>query len=644
MPIPHQALFVFSLPCIRTLARALAAGAVTALLAPAASQAVVKGSEEGSAYVNPAPNDGYYPWTVAVVAQGMPAIDGQFCGGTLIARDRVLTAAHCIDPNGAHQATPSSIEVLVGQTSLAAGGCTVSPSRPCSSTDHPDWKKGVRLAVSGISLHSLADVDKGYFRYDLAQLILKDPIPESLESAIVAPVDSSGENQTDAGNVPGSDTPLSVGGIAATPDAWAAGTSAFVFGWGVNRGKASPYYVSTDEQDQQVITSQYATAMLTKGGGVSPSTGPMMERLSDDDCTQRLYPDFRATDMLCVGRPASKNPGPDACYGDSGGPLLRASYASTDPLLTMGQRIELLNTQGRHWRLMGVVSWGSGCGVQRLPGAYARVGAPALRSYVLNPSPPVMPKPSDEQGPSISGYLGVGEPVSCDAGAWTGATSFSFTLWRDVNGDGGRGLGENAIPGGVVTSDGHYQAKLTTSDVTTLAPQGTWIPKIGCTVTGRGPGGYFTRETTHALPKAPTPGGGEPTAPPATTPLPTTPGPDVERPTLNKSSVVCSTTGCRVAVIILDPGKGALGVKRVEVTLVITRVTRKRITSGKDKGRIRTTTKTYKKNVGATRSGDQWIVRLKRLRATDRHKLKVRATDAAGNVGTLTVGVKLRKK
>ena len=67
--------------------------------------------------------------------------------------------------------------------------------------------------------------------------------------------------------------------------------------------------------------------------------------------------------QICAG--FVRTGGRDACFGDSGGPLLlRTPYTKTG------------------WTQVGITSWGVGCGVQKLPGVYARISA--LKGFIVS--------------------------------------------------------------------------------------------------------------------------------------------------------------------------------------------------------------------------------------------------------------------
>ncbi|MFI6038255.1 serine protease [Streptomyces sp. NPDC051315] len=116
----------------------------------------------------------------------------------------------------------------------------------------------------------------------------------------------------------------SVIGMAAAGDpAYAPGTEATVYGWGDTTGHGS-YAHRLRAARLHVLADRLCEAAYP---------GP-------DDGT------YTAETMLCAGETQGRR---DACQGDSGGPLV---------------------AQGR---LIGLVSWGSGCGRPGRPGVYTRV-------------------------------------------------------------------------------------------------------------------------------------------------------------------------------------------------------------------------------------------------------------------------------
>ncbi len=108
---------------------------------------------------------------------------------------------------------------------------------------------------------------------------------------------------------------------------YAAGTRAQVYGWGDTTGRAD--YASTLHGVEVPIVADSVCARDYPGG----SEGA-----------------FDARGMVCAGE---QRGGKDACQGDSGGPLV---------------------VDGR---LVGLVSWGTGCAEARHPGVYTRLAAVA---------------------------------------------------------------------------------------------------------------------------------------------------------------------------------------------------------------------------------------------------------------------------
>jgi len=88
-----------------------------------------------------------WPWMAGLVTKNSPATEGLFCGASLIAKDWVLTAGHCV-----FDQSPGTFEVVINQAQL-------------------DANTGERSAVERIVIHPL--YDNSTLDNDLALIKLK---------------------------------------------------------------------------------------------------------------------------------------------------------------------------------------------------------------------------------------------------------------------------------------------------------------------------------------------------------------------------------------------------------------------------------------------------------------------------------------
>ena len=244
---------------------ALLALAVVGALVPRPAVAVVGGKEAEL---------GEWPWQVALLQD-----NAVVCGGSLLALDVVVTAAHCTDGVAAED-----LRVMAGSIDLT----------------------GERRDVVEIEVHEEYDTETT--RNDIALLRLETPFDASDR---IAPV--------------------------AVPDA---ATSA-------------------------ALVRPGAPAVVT-GFGATSEDGPTsralreaeLDVLSDDVCERRYAEDgdpVFGDSQVCAGVDRGHV---DACYGDSGGPLVVPA-----------------DDERSSWFLVGLVSWGAGCGRALRPTVYTEVSA-----------------------------------------------------------------------------------------------------------------------------------------------------------------------------------------------------------------------------------------------------------------------------
>ncbi len=99
-----------------------------------------------------------FPWQVALVRGSVnEPRRSQFCGGTIIAPDLVITAAHCID-NFIVRSDAALVNVVAGASAFEAGGQRVKVRQIYI---HPQWNaKAVDFDVALLRLDSLLSVGR----------------------------------------------------------------------------------------------------------------------------------------------------------------------------------------------------------------------------------------------------------------------------------------------------------------------------------------------------------------------------------------------------------------------------------------------------------------------------------------------------
>ncbi|NXG76182.1 TMPSC protease, partial [Baryphthengus martii] len=219
---------------------------------------------------------GTWPWLVSLQNRKPWAGFVHICGGVLINKDSVLTAAHCV----MERKSQYTWRAVFGTYNLLKPGKHAVKINIKSITVHPQFKK--ESLENDIALFGL--VSKVHYS-NFIQPICLPPLPDS-------------DN----------------------------GTKCFISGWGRTAEKGHTSVVLKEAQVEIIPASTCNSSEAYRG-------------LVNDN-------------MICAGSPSG---GTDSCQGDSGGPLACSNLTTN------------------RYHLLGIASFGVGCGREKFPGIYVRV-------------------------------------------------------------------------------------------------------------------------------------------------------------------------------------------------------------------------------------------------------------------------------
>jgi uncharacterized repeat protein (TIGR02543 family) len=210
----------------------------------------------------------YAPWQVALLYSSKSSnFQGQFCGGSIISREWIVTAAHCLDVEPGNEPIPvSAFRVLAGTSTLST--TALSGNLVNSYTIHPDW-------------------DPATNENDIALVQLTVPLvlnPGTIETIAIPSIKPAG---TDI---------------------------ARISGWGSTWVR--------DEFDNHYNVNNTPSKFPTNLQGAEIEVQP------DGDCTTEWGLYFDANLMICAIDPEWDTDPEwdiDSCQGDSGGPMATMS-------------------------------------------------------------------------------------------------------------------------------------------------------------------------------------------------------------------------------------------------------------------------------------------------------------------------------